>query len=111
MGVTRTELFTREQNDLARMAKVLAHPARIAILQHLARIDTCINGDLVEEIGLAQPTISQHLRELKDVGLIQGTIDGVTVNYCIDPNRWTEVRALLNDLFDHFPTTDRNECC
>ncbi len=111
MGVTRTELFTKEQNDLAKMARVLAHPARIAILQHLARINTCINGELVEEIGLAQPTISQHLRELKDVDLIQGTIEGVTVNYCINPRRWIEVRALLNGLFDHFPTPDQNECC
>lgn len=111
MGVTRTELFTEEQNRLAKIARVLAHPARIAIVQHLARINTCINGDLVEEIGLAQPTISQHLRELKDAELIQGTIEGVTVSYCINPHRWEEVRAMLNGFFDHFPTPDRNECC
>ena len=76
MGLTKTEIFTDKQNKLATMLKALGHPARIAILQHIIKADTCICGDLVDELGLAQPTISQHLKELKNVGLIQGTIEG-----------------------------------
>ena len=109
MGVTRTALFTDQQNELARLAKALAHPARIAILQHVAQAHTCINSDLVEELGLAQATISQHLRELKDAGLIQGRIEGVSVNYCIHPQRWLAVRAKLNELFDSFDP--EKNCC
>lgn len=109
MGITRTDLFTKQQNELATVAKVLAHPARIAIVQHLARINTCINSDLVQELGLAQATISQHLRELKETGLIQGTIEGVSMSYCINPVRWNEVKSLLNRLFDEFKP--ENGCC
>jgi DNA-binding transcriptional ArsR family regulator len=99
MGLTRTEIFTDKQNRLAGMLKALAHPARIAIIQHLIKIDACICGDLVDELGLAQPTISQHLKELKNVGLIQGTIEGTSVCYCIEPKAWAvfqkEITALL----------------
>jgi len=79
MGLTKSEIFTDKQNRLAGMMKALAHPARIAIVQHLIKTNACINGDLVEELGLAQPTISQHLKELKNAGLIQGTIEGTSV--------------------------------
>ena len=74
MGVTKTDLFTDAQNEIAATAKAFAHPARVAIIHHLLKSNVCINGDLVEELGLAQATISQHLRELKDIGIIQGTI-------------------------------------
>lgn len=111
MGVTRSDLYTIEQNELARVVKVLAHPARIAILQYLARINACINGDLVQELGLAQATISQHLRELKEVGLIQGTVEGVSVSYCINPRRWNEVKSLLNELFDEYKPEPKDDCC
>lgn len=109
MGVTRTDLFTREQNELAKIAKVLAHPARIAIVQCLAKANACINGDLVKELGLAQATISQHLRELKNAGIIQGTIEGTAVSYCINPVRWNEVKGLINQLFDEYK--GENDCC
>ena len=109
MGVTKTDLFTEQQNELARIAKVLAHPARIAILQHLIQANSCINGDLVQEIGLAQATISQHLRELKEIGIIKGSIEGVSVNYCIDPIRWVEVQNLFQGLFEGFPKI--SGCC
>src|SRR3546814_2662087 len=89
MGLTKSEIFTAEQNRLAGLLKALAHPARIALLQHLIKINTCICGDLVEELGLAQATISQHLKELKNAGLIQGTIDGGSVCYCITPEHRT----------------------
>jgi len=109
MGVTRSDLFNKQQNELAKVAKVLAHPARIAILQHLVKINACINSDLVQEIGLAQATISQHLRELKEAGLVQGNIEGASISYCINPNRWNEVKGLLNQLFDQYDIKD--DCC
>jgi predicted transcriptional regulator len=109
MGVTRTDLFTEKENDMALAAKALAHPARVAILNYLLKSNVCINGDLVLELGLAQPTISQHLRELKDIGLIQGTIEGAKVSYCIDHRRWQEVQQLFNTMFDQY--ADRNGCC
>lgn len=110
MGVTKTDLFTKEQNEMALVAKVFAHPARVAIIEFLLRSNTCINGDLVQELGLAQATISQHLRELKQVGIIQGTIEGVSVSYCINPGKWNQIQQLFNGLFDQFqPSPD--SCC
>lgn len=111
MGVTKTDLFTNKQNELAKLAKALAHPARVAIIQHLLKANACINGDLVQELGLAQPTISQHLRELKEIGLIQGTIEGVSVSYCINPETWSETRELFNLLFDEYKNPPDDSCC
>ncbi|MFP5080667.1 ArsR/SmtB family transcription factor [Pedobacter sp. JCM 36344] len=88
MGLTKTEIFTAEQNQLSQLLKAISHPARIAILQRILISNTCICGDLVEELGLAQATISQHLKELKNAGIIQGTIEGVSVCYCINPETW-----------------------
>ncbi|MDX5326122.1 MAG: metalloregulator ArsR/SmtB family transcription factor [Bacteroidota bacterium] len=110
MGVTRTHLFTEEQNELARIAKVLAHPARIAILQHLTEYNACYNGDLVQELGLAQATISQHLRELKDLGILQGTIEGVSVSYCINKDKWKEIKERLEKFLD-IPMIKDSNCC
>jgi DNA-binding transcriptional ArsR family regulator len=109
MGVTRTELFTKEQNELARIAKAMGHPARIAILEFLLQANACINSDLVEELGLAQATISQHLRELKDLGIIQGTVEGVSVCYCINPEKWQEISSLFSHLFERLVSS--NNCC
>ncbi|HEX5555153.1 MAG TPA: metalloregulator ArsR/SmtB family transcription factor, partial [Chitinophagaceae bacterium] len=95
MGATKTDLFNKKQNELANMAKAIAHPARIAILQQLLKANTCICGDLVEELGLAQPTISQHLRELKLAGIIQGTVEGTSVCYCIDPKVWDKYKQFF----------------
>ncbi|MFT5722903.1 MAG: putative transcriptional regulator [Bacteroidia bacterium] len=110
MGITKTDLFDVAQNELASIAKAFAHPARIAIIQHLLKANACINGDLVNELGLAQATISQHLRELKDTGIIQGSIEGTTISYCINSVRWQQVRDLLNNLFDQYCCVDDN-CC
>src|ERR1700761_4948576 len=99
MGLTKTEIFTEEQNKLAVLLKAMAHPARIAILQEIIKSNTCICGDLVEELGLAQPTISQHLKELKIAGLIQGTIEATSVCYCINPKVWNEYRKVLSAFF------------
>ncbi|PKP44586.1 MAG: transcriptional regulator [Bacteroidetes bacterium HGW-Bacteroidetes-13] len=111
MGLTKKELFTKEQNELSQMAKALAHPARVAILQYLLKANACINGDLVQELGLAQPTISQHLRELKEIGLIQGTIEGVSVNYCIYPKKWKEIQVLFEEFFNQYQYTNNSDCC
>ncbi|WP_286779179.1 MULTISPECIES: ArsR/SmtB family transcription factor [Sphingobacterium] len=99
MGITKTEIYTDEQNKLASFLKVLAHPARIAILQYIINQKACICNDLVEELGLAQATISQHLKELKNIGLIQGTIAGKSVCYCIDENVWKQTQGVLNTFF------------
>ena len=109
MGLTKSEIFTEKQNRLATMLKALAHPARIAIVQHIIKSDTCICGDLVEELGLAQPTISQHLKELKNAGLIQGTIEGTSVCYCIDPKVWNQYRNALSAFF--VPYVNKDNCC
>lgn len=109
MGLTKTDLFTETQNELAMVAKVLGHPARIAIIEHLLQAQQCINSDLVQETGLAQATVSQHLRELKDMGLIQGTIEGKSMCYCINPERWQEVSGLFVQLFGRFAA--QVDCC
>lgn len=111
MGITKTDLFTKEQNELALIAKAFAHPARIAIIQHLLKINACINGDLVQELGLAQATISQHLRELKNLNIIQGTIEGVSMSYCINPSKWQSIKDLFNELFDQYNMDDKKNCC
>lgn len=109
MGTTKTEIFTNEQNRLAVMLKAMAHPARIAILQHIIQANACICGDLVEELGLAQATISQHLKELKNAGLIQGTIEGVSVCYCIEPKAWQMLNQQLGAFFNSYQ--DQKNCC
>ena len=109
MGLTKSEIFTEKQNKLASMMKALGHPARIAILQHLIKAQACICGDLVEELGLAQATISQHLKELKNFGLIQGTIEGTSVCYCIDPKVWEQYQNAFETFFVTY--TNKDSCC
>ena len=110
MGITRSEIFSEEQNQLASMAKVLGHPARISILQHIIDSKTCICGDLVDKIGLAQATISQHLRELKNAGIIKGNIEGTSVCYCIHEENWKNLKKALTSFLDQPLCTD-SECC
>jgi len=109
MGLTKAEKFTTEQNRIAALTKALAHPARIAILQYLLKINTCVCGDLVEETGLAQATTSQHLKELKKVGLIKGTVEGVRVCYCIDPVVWKDAETILAQFFANLQIDQ--SCC
>lgn len=111
MGITKSQLFTERQNELAKIARTLSHPARIAILDYLIKSETCVNGHLVQELGLAQATISQHLRELKDLGVIRGSIEGVSVCYCIDSSKWEEIKNTMQDFFAGFGKTDPNSCC
>ena len=111
MGATKTDLFSRKQNEMANMAKAIAHPARIAILQQLVKTNACICGDLVDELGLAQPTISQHLKELKLAGIIQGAVDGTNVCYCIDTKVWKKFHDFFNDFFAEVKDPAKGECC
>jgi len=110
MGLTKTEIFTEEQNVIAVIAKAIGHPARVAILQHLIKINSCICGDLVNEIGLAQPTISQHLKELKNLDIIKGNIEGTSVCYCINEEKWAEIEKLFASFLSQKPNNAIN-CC
>lgn len=109
MGLVKTEKFTDTQNQIALLAKALGHPARVAIIQHLFKIKSCVCGDLVNEIGLAQPTISQHLKALKALGLIQGTIEGTSVCYCINKDNWLAMKNVLNAFFNN--DLSNTTCC
>ena len=107
MGITKTTIFSDKQNTLARTFKVLGHPARVAILQYISNQNACICNDLVDEIGLAQATISQHLKELKSIGLLQGEVEGKSMCYCINVERWETIQKELNAFFN----TTRTNCC
>lgn len=109
MGVTKTEIFTEQQNHLATSLKALAHPARIAILQYIIRQNACICNDLVEELGLAQATISQHLKELKNIGIIKGNIEGTSICYCINETVWRQIKKELNTFF--VDNVNFDKCC
>ena len=110
MGATKTEEFTLADITIARYAKALGHPARIAILRILLERTSCICGDIVEELPLSQSTVSQHLKELKEAGLIKGDIEGKKVCYCIDGQAWKEAQQLLQVLFGKYKPCDTS-CC
>ncbi len=106
MGLSKADQFNTKQNRLAIIAKALGHPARVAILEYLAKTNACVCGDIVEVLPLSQSTVSQHLRELKEAGLIKGEIEGTSVCYCIDENGWTEAREMLSGFL-----TTIQKCC
>jgi len=107
MGITKSQAFDKTQNQIAEFAKAFAHPARVAILQHLIKKKTCICGDLVDVLPLSQSTISQHLKELKRIGIIRGDIEGPRICYCIDEKNWQRAKNMLADLFENFELN----CC
>ncbi len=107
MGASKTQIFNKRQNTLANIFKALGHPARIAILQYVSRQQSCICNDIVEEVGLAQPTVSQHLKELKNMGLIVGEIEGKKVCYCLNLNKWNAIQEEVDKFFDN----TRVQCC
>jgi len=100
MGLAKSEIFTDDQNEIALFAKAFGHPARVSILQHLFNTNVCVCGDLVDEIGLAQPTISQHLKELKNLGLIKGNVEGTSVCYCINHEKWTAMKTVMHNFLN-----------
>ena len=111
MGITKSEIFTVQQNQLAQFAKAFSHPARVAILQYLFKTESCVWGSLVDEIGLAQATISQHLKELKNLGLIQGTVEGTSVCYCINAEVWDEMKQVLSSFLNQDTDVTGATCC
>ncbi|MNE87780.1 HTH-type transcriptional repressor SmtB [compost metagenome] len=110
MGVTKTDLFTPEQNEISSLLKAIAHPARIAILEYLIKVDTCICGDIVNELPLAQPTISQHLKELKNAGLIKGSVEGTAICYCVDKTAVSRIQSYFTGISIQIENKD-NQCC
>jgi DNA-binding transcriptional ArsR family regulator len=109
MGITRSDIFSDDINKTAQLAKAFAHPARITILRHLITTKACIVNDLVDVVGLSQPTISQHLNELKNIGIIKGEIEGLRVCYCINDTVWNEVKDTFSELFKLFD--ESRSCC
>ena len=109
MGTSKTEQFNTKQNQLAKYAKALAHPARIAIIEQILKAKQCICNDLVEKMPLSQSTISQHLKELKQVGIINGEIEGTKMCYCIDHRVWKKAEKTMSELFNAYNKAD--ECC
>ena len=107
MGVTKNEHYTESQNQLALLFKALAHPARLAIIDYLLSVDRCICGDIVNELPLAQPTISQHLKELKQAGLIQGSIEGKAICYCVT----SEMFNLIEQYLGRVNMSRNYNCC
>lgn len=95
MGLSKTEEFTAKQNKLSLYAKALAHPARVAIVEYLSTSNACMCGDIVDVLPLSQSTVSQHLRELKNAGLVKGEIEGTSVCYCLDEKGWNEMQSML----------------
>ncbi|CAH0995571.1 hypothetical protein EMA8858_01694 [Emticicia aquatica] len=106
MGITKTDLFTENQNEIATLAKAIAHPARVAIIEYLLKVNACICNDIVNELPLAQPTISQHLKELKNAGIIKGNIEGNAICYCINEVKFSKIQGLFASV-----KAPNNSCC
>ena len=109
MGATKTDHYSDHQNETAKIAKALGHPARMAIIEYLAKTNTCICGDIVNELPLAQPTVSQHLKELKNAGIIKGEIEGNSICYCIDEQVIVKITDNLSDILEKLK--NRTLCC
>lgn len=107
MGASKLDIYTSEINDIASFAKVFSHPARVAILQYISKQEGCICNDIVDEIGLSQPTISQHLQVINTAGLLKGSFKGKSICYCLNLNRFQEFQGLFNQFFNQ---TSSN-CC
>ncbi|MEO8769553.1 MAG: metalloregulator ArsR/SmtB family transcription factor [Ferruginibacter sp.] len=110
MGATKTDHFTDKQNELATLAKAMGHPARVAIIDYLLKVDSCICGDIVNELPLAQPTVSQHLKELKNAGIIKGNIEGNAICYCIDEKVFAKLQQFFTRIADKIEKKKTN-CC
>ncbi|MEC4003632.1 metalloregulator ArsR/SmtB family transcription factor [Flavobacterium sp. SUN052] len=107
MGVSKTESFSDKHNELSILFKALSHPARVAIIEYLLKVDKCICGDIVNELPLAQPTISQHLKELKNANIIKGTIDGTAICYCLNSDTMTKIELYFSGISKEL----MSKCC
>ncbi|MBN1181345.1 MAG: winged helix-turn-helix transcriptional regulator [Bacteroidales bacterium] len=109
--MSKIELFEKELQDTALLFKALAHPARLAILKYLAEAKVCISGDISNELPLSRTTVNQHLKELKEIGLIQGEIEGVKVNYCLNQTSVKNLVKVLSGFFENFDCCKKTDCC
>lgn len=107
MGASKIDIYSSEVNEIATIAKVFSHPARVAILQYISKQNTCICNDIVDEIGLAQATISQHLKVINDAKLLEGTFEGKSLCYCLNIERFQELQSLFNSFFNQ----TKSNCC
>lgn len=110
MGATKTDHFSKRQNGIAEIMKALGHPARIAIIDYLLSVDNCICSDIVDKLPLAQPTVSQHLKELRNAGLIKGNIEGNAICYCIDEKTFLRFQSFLTRIFINIDNR-KQSCC
>jgi len=110
MGASKTSEFSTADNNIANFAKAIAHPARVAILQMLINRQSCICGDIVDELPLSQSTVSQHLKALKEAGIIKGNIEGTSICYCIDEGVWNAGITLLMGFLQP-ASTKSQQCC
>lgn len=110
MGISKSDEFSVRDNRISEMSKALSHPARVAILRLLLKRSSCVCGDIVHELPLSQSTVSQHLKELKQSGLIKGEIDGPRICYCIDPEKWEEMKKTMTNFYAEFKDIN-NKCC
>jgi ArsR family transcriptional regulator len=108
MGATKTKNYSRDILDIAGIAKALGHPARLSIIEFLAKSNRCITNDLVNEMPLAQPTISQHVKELRNAGLIQGEVEGNAVCYCINHEIVEKMHLYFTKLYE---ISKKSSCC
>jgi ArsR family transcriptional regulator, arsenate/arsenite/antimonite-responsive transcriptional repressor len=111
MGATKTDQFSDHQNELASWMKAMGHPARIAIIEFLLKTDSCICGDIVNELPLSQPTVSQHLKELKNAGIIQGSIEGTAICYCLNPETMQKIQERIGAIYDELIRKNETTCC
>lgn len=107
MGASKADFFSEEQNEIATLFKAISHPARVAIIEYLLKVDSCICGDIVNELPLAQPTVSQHLKELKNANIIKGNIEGTAICYCLNP----ETMQKMENYFSGISRTLKTKCC
>ena len=111
MGISKSDFFTEEQNEMANLMKALGHPARIAIIEFLLEKESCICGDIVNELPLSQPTISQHLKELKTVYVIKGSVDGNTICYCLNLETLSKIQNYVQHTISKKIKDQANNCC
>ena len=110
MVVSKTELFDEALQEKANLFKALAHPARLQILNFLAKSKNCISGDISDELSLSRTTVNQHLKELKEAGLIKGHVEGVKMKYCLDGEKIKEMNILLSDFLNEIQLPEDFTC-
>lgn len=108
MGATKSSEFSDHHNQISEKFKALGHPARVAIVEYLLRSESCICGDIVNELPLAQPTVSRHLKELKEAGIIKGNVEGTSICYCLNEETVSELLSYMIGLLKQLQSSNRS---